>query len=112
MWGAPKGKKRDFESVEYEEFRSLEEFRRKTGQEKNGVLLDTDIFEKMILPDPATPHVGYASDSVDFRLRRDSAAVDAGLAMPNINDGYSGAAPDLGALELGSKAVAYGPRGE
>ena len=31
--------------------------------------------------------------------------------MPNINDGYSGAAPDLGALELGSKAVAYGPRG-
>ena len=112
MWGAPKGKMHDFESVENGEFRSLEEFRRKAGQEENGMLVDTDIFEKMILPDPATPHVGYASDSVDFRLRRGSAAVDAGLAMSNINDGYSGSAPDLGALELGAEAVVYGPRGE
>ena len=98
--------------MEHGEFRSLEEFRRKAGQEENGMLVDTDIFEKMILPDPATPHVGYASDSVDFRLRRGSAAVDAGLAMSNINDGYSGSAPDLGALELGAEAVVYGPRGE
>jgi hypothetical protein len=30
--------------------------------------------------------------------------------LPNINDGYSGKAPDLGALEIGSPEVVYGPR--
>jgi len=37
-------------------------------------------------------------------------AVDAGLILPNINDGFAGTAPDLGAYELGQPLPSYGPR--
>lgn len=40
-----------------------------------------------------------AAAAGDFRLRGDSAAIDRGVALPGINDGYIGAAPDLGAFE-------------
>jgi len=38
------------------------------------------------------------------------AAVDAGVILPNINDGFVGGAPDLGAYELGKPLPTYGPR--
>ena len=38
------------------------------------------------------------------------AAIDVGVALPNLADAYAGAAPDLGAYELGSPPPAYGPR--
>jgi hypothetical protein len=47
----------------------------------------------------------------DLRLRAGSAAVDAGQVVPNINDDYTGAAPDLGAYELGQPMPHYGLRG-
>ena len=37
-------------------------------------------------------------------------AVDAGMALPNISETYSGSAPDLGAYELGQPLPVYGPR--
>ena len=43
-------------------------------------------------------------------LRTGSAAVDAGAVLPGVTDGYSGRAPDLGALESGRPLPAYGPR--
>ena len=57
---------------------------------------------------PTSPFPGY--DPVDMRLAAGSAAEDAGLAIPNVNDGYAGAAPDLGAYELGASLPVYGPR--
>ena len=39
-----------------------------------------------------------------------SAAVDAGVVIPNITDGFTGKAPDLGAYELGALLPQYGPR--
>jgi hypothetical protein len=47
---------------------------------------------------------------LDFSLRAGSAAVDHGAVIPNVTDGYTGAAPDLGALEAGKPAPHYGPR--
>ena len=47
---------------------------------------------------------------LDFRLKPDSAAVDKGVVLPNINNGFSGKAPDLGALEAGQTTTHYGPR--
>jgi hypothetical protein len=38
------------------------------------------------------------------------AAIDAGLALANINDGYIGLAPDLGAYEAGQPLPRFGPR--
>jgi hypothetical protein len=37
-------------------------------------------------------------------------AVDAGVILPNINDSFSGSAPDLGAYERGQPLPVYGPR--
>ncbi|MCC7174082.1 MAG: hypothetical protein IT159_02715 [Bryobacterales bacterium] len=36
-------------------------------------------------------------------------AIDAGVVLPGVNDGFTGAAPDLGALELGAPEPHYGP---
>ncbi len=47
---------------------------------------------------------------VDVSLSPSSNAVDAGLRLPNVNDGFAGANPDLGALELGSAPPTYGVR--
>jgi len=43
-------------------------------------------------------------------LRPSSAAIDRGVVIPNVNDGYTGKAPDLGALEAGEPLPVYGPR--
>jgi hypothetical protein len=47
---------------------------------------------------------------MDFRLRAKSAAIDAGMVLPTINDGFAGKAPDLGAYEFGQTLPDYGPR--
>jgi hypothetical protein len=92
------------------EYATLDEFRSGTGQEKNGRLVDYGIFENVRPPDPKDPHAVYPSAGVDFRLKPGSAAVDAGCRLPNVNDDATGAAPDLGALELGRPLPVWGPR--
>jgi hypothetical protein len=37
-------------------------------------------------------------------------AVDRGVVLPNVTDGFAGQAPDLGALELGQAPPHCGPR--
>ena len=72
--------------------------------------LSDQIFENAALPDPARRGHIYPVKGYDFRLKRSSKAIDAGVHLPNITEGYLGKAPDLGAIE-GSKAPPhYGPR--
>jgi hypothetical protein len=52
----------------------------------------------------------YEPGDFDFRLRRGAAAVDSGMVLPNVTDGFAGRAPDLGALENGAPVPVYGPR--
>jgi hypothetical protein len=47
---------------------------------------------------------------LNFRLKPGSRAVDAGVPIPTVNEGFNGRAPDLGALEAGQPAPHYGPR--
>ena len=37
-------------------------------------------------------------------------AIDSGMVLPNITDGFHGSAPDIGAYELGDSLPHYGPR--
>jgi hypothetical protein len=46
----------------------------------------------------------------DPRLAAGSRAVDAGLPLPNVSEGFAGGAPDLGCCELGRALPPYGPR--
>ncbi len=58
------------------------------------------------LPYPPVPEWEIA----DLRLKSGSSAVDAALLLPNVNDSFSGSAPDMGAYELGAEMPHYGPR--
>jgi hypothetical protein len=73
-------------------------------------LVDYDVFARVSKPDPADPQHVYTPDGLDFSLRAGSAAVDGGVALPTITDGFTGRAPDLGAFELGRPLFHYGPR--
>jgi len=59
---------------------------------------------------PAAASTQYATEVNDLRLREGTAAVDAGAVLANVNDGFGGKAPDLGAYELGARLPGYGPR--
>jgi hypothetical protein len=52
----------------------------------------------------------YKADEFDFRLKPASAAVDIGVPLATVTDGFAGRAPDLGALEVGQNVPHYGPR--
>jgi hypothetical protein len=91
-------------------FATLKEYSKATGQDKHSILADYNVFEKVTPPDPNNITKVYLPEDLDFRLKADSPAVDAGCLLPNINDDYSGTAPDLGALEFGQTVPVYGPR--
>ena len=91
-------------------YKSLADFQAATGQEKHGVLLDYDSFVHVTPPDGSDVQHVYDVADFDFRLKPTSPAVDAGIELPNITDGFAGKAPDLGAIELGQPVPHYGPR--
>jgi hypothetical protein len=91
-------------------FKSLKELSEATGQEKHSVLLDYDVFVKVRMPDKSDPQRVYPVDDYDFRLKPGSAAIDTGIALPNITDNFTGRAPDLGAYEADRPLPHYGPR--
>jgi hypothetical protein len=94
-------------------FATLPEYVRATRQDEHSVLVDYDIFVNVTRLDAQqlqTVQRLYRAEDMDFRLRSGSAAVDRGIALPNITDGFAGRAPDLGALEFGQAPPVYGPR--
>jgi hypothetical protein len=91
-------------------YRSLRDYSEATGQDQHSVLLDYDVFTRVPKPDPADPQKVYTPDGLDFSLRAGSPAIDAGIALPGITDGFTGRAPDLGTFESGRPAFHYGPR--
>lgn len=113
LWKSPaNGALRDYElqRAPFQPFSSLAALTIATGQEQHGVEVDYDIFENLRPPDPDKPHAVYHARDLNFRLKPGSRAVDAGVRLPNINDRFTGKAPDLGAYEVGQPAPIYGPR--
>ena len=86
---------------------TLAEFYAATGFEGHGTLIDFDIFSNA--QPPKEGHT-YKADFDHLQLKPDAVAIDAGVPLPNINDGYTGAAPDLGCFEAGQALPRYGPR--
>jgi len=94
-------------------YKNLAEYSAATGQDRHSVILDYDIFQHVPMlnaEDLSTIQKLYDAKDLDFRLKPGSAAVDKASIIPNVTDGYSGNAPDLGALELGRPLPHYGPR--
>jgi hypothetical protein len=87
-------------------YTSLVAFQRDTGLELNGTSLSiADSFETFNVNQPPAstpPHF--------MTLKTDCNAIDAGVVLPNINDHFTGSAPDLGSYESGLPLPHYGPR--
>lgn len=110
-WTAPAaGKLVDYGELDKGEYASLAQYRSATGQDSHSVLVDYGIFENVPALDRDNPQRLYDPNAVDFSLKAGSAAVDAGVLLPNINDDFTGTAPDLGAYERGHPLPLYGPR--
>ena len=73
-------------------------------------MIDWSIFTNARPPVKGDPTRIYRPEDYDFSLAAGSEAIDAGTVLPGITDGYTGNAPDLGALEFGRPDPAYGPR--
>jgi len=91
-------------------FETIEEFRKATGREKRGVIVDYDIFVEVSKPDAKDPTIVYKPEDFDFKLWPDCAAVDVGEIIWNVSDSFTGRGPDLGAYEVGKMLPQYGPR--
>lgn len=94
----------------WKDFATLAEMKQATGQEAHGIEVDYDSFEGLAAPDFNRRYHVYHAMDLNFRLKTGAKAIDAGQVLPTINDGYSGKAPDLGALEAGQPEPHYGPR--
>ena len=88
------------------------DYTKATGQDQHSVLVDYDVFVNVtkLDRDPKTVQRLYDFKDFDFRLKPGPAAIDRGVVIPNVNDGFAGKAPDLGALEAGQPPPTYGPR--
>jgi len=99
--------------LETRKFATLDAYAQATQQDRHSVVVDYDIFMKVTrldAKDLATVQRLYKAEDFDFRLRPGSAAVDRGTALPTVTDGFTGQAPDLGALEVDRPVPVYGPR--
>ena len=112
QWNSPpRGGPVDYASPrEVRRFKTLAEYQRATGQDQHSRAVDYSVFANAEAPDFTDPTKLASPDEVDLRLAPRSAAIDAGTVLPGLTDGFNGAAPDLGAYELGAPPAQYGPR--
>ena len=120
QWSAPKaGARADYTGPDHRadldtlKFLSLEEYRKGTGQDQHSILVDYDVFTRVPMldaQDSRTIQKVYKAEDFDFSLRPGAVAIDRGVPLANVNDGFAGQAPDLGALERGRPVPHYGPR--
>ncbi len=91
-------------------YNTLKEYSGATGNDTHSVLVDFDTFVNVTMPDKTDPQHLYKPEGLDFALKPGSPAIDAGIELPSITDGFSGRAPDIGAYETGRPIPRYGPR--
>jgi hypothetical protein len=100
-------------ALETRRFPTLAEFSAGTHQDQHSVPVDYDVFVNvpgLDGKDLKNVQMVYKAEDLDFRLKPGSVAIDRGVVLPNITDGFAGQAPDLGALEAGQAPPHYGPR--
>ncbi len=100
-------------ALQNHEYRTLADYSKATGQDQHSLTVDYEIFvdvRRLDAQDAATVQKIYRAEEFDFRLKPGAAPVDRGAVLPTVTDGFLGAAPDIGALEVGQPLPRYGPR--
>jgi len=93
-----------------EGYETFEEFRRGSGMEGHGVWLGRESVFASGAGAPSDLREQFGIEVNDLRPRAGTPAIDSGAVLANVNDGYRGEAPDLGAYECGDELPHYGPR--
>ena len=112
-WAAPATPASSFDAKTprpVQSFTDLKTYSERTGQDRHSRMIDWSIFRKASPPAQGDPTRLYRPEDYDFTLAAGAAAIDAGTVLPGVTDGFTGKAPDLGALEAGRAGPAYGPR--
>ena len=92
------------------DFKTLAEVRQSGPAERHAILVTAD---KAFASGATIPaNLKVEQKTPDLRLAPGTEAIDAGVVMPGLNDGFKSKAPDLGAYELGQDLPHYGPRPE
>lgn len=93
-------------------YSDVQNFSAAAGIERHGIRVNRDqIFQSYSTTYVSSSPCRYTAPVQYLTLKSGTnTAIDAGIAMPNINDGFTGSAPDLGAYECGVTPVHYGPR--
>ena len=100
----------------YKDFGNIYEMGRNTNFEKHGIQIDYSDFLKLPKAEYADFQSRFGTYPLvyphprDFKPLKESALIDSGCILPNINDHFHGKAPDIGAYELGEENPVYGPR--
>jgi hypothetical protein len=89
---------------------TLEEVAERAPVYRHALRVDPETAFQSAVKPPSAAQTRFDVDANDLRLSAACKAVDAGDVLANINDGYQGSAPDLGAYELGGPLPHYGPR--
>ena len=110
-WASPPfGVTKDYVNPrEIRRYATLEEYSQDTGQDQHSIRVDYKIFWNVTPPDPNDIPKIYDASLLDFRLKKNSVAEDAGCILPNVNDDFTGEAPDLGALEVDKRYLSTVP---
>jgi hypothetical protein len=82
-------------------YASVAAFAAASGQEVHG---------RRVFKDQCFETLNFTGPPPLLTLKAGCGAVDTGEIIPNINDGWVGSAPDLGAYERGATALHFGPR--
>ncbi|MCC6444271.1 MAG: right-handed parallel beta-helix repeat-containing protein [Armatimonadetes bacterium] len=91
-------------------YETFEQFGAQSGIERHALLLTEASLFASGIGIPADVKRQFDPGANDLRLRSGVKAIDAGQRLPNLNEGFAGRAPDLGAYEYGSRMPHYGPR--
>jgi hypothetical protein len=103
---------RDFMKFNEVRYKTLEELQNKSTVYKHAIVVDNStLFASGVKP-PEDFKTEFKPETIDLRLKEGTAAIDAGIALGSLNEGFSGKAPDLGAYEFGAPVPHYGPRPE
>jgi hypothetical protein len=110
-WNSPEfGTLVSYDALVRRQFADLASFSEATGNDTHSVLIDYSDFVNVPALNRENPWTLHDPADVDFTLTSGSAAIDAGVALPGVNDNAIGNAPDLGAYEYGAAVTVYGPR--
>ena len=100
-------------ALQTRQFPSLAAYSEATGQDRHSIVVDYDVFVNVPMldaQDRRTVQKVYKPEDFDFTLKAGSSAVDHGIPLPNVTDGFTGRAPDLGAFERDRPLPHVGPR--